>query len=353
MGSSFICGNKRNNIPDTADSVRKITETNPEDYAITSKKEVRILSIDGGGIRGIIPSVILREIERITKKHPSELFDLIAGTSIGGIISLALTTPSAQKTPLLTTEDILDIFMKNGKKIFRKSLYKTVESLSGLLDEKYEAAGLEEMLERYFLSTKLSQSLTPVLVTSFELERYRAFTFRSWDKKNDFQRKFVGRATSAAPVYFPLAKGENMEGVKFACIDGGVVTNNPSFLAYTEAKKLYPNAKSFTVISIGTGKANITFDVDEMEDWGACKWVSPLINIMRDANCKTVHEMLKNEFPHTYFRLQPTLSDDVLKLDDTAKDHNEKLVVIAEEFVLKNIKRIEEICKLLVSPKNI
>src|SRR5262245_52031332 len=112
----------------------------------------RILSLDGGGIRGIIPATVLTEIETRTGARIAELFDLIAGTSTGGILALGLVKPSAddENRPQYAASDLAELYEKEGKHIFRRSSWRQITGLGNLLDEKYDAKGLEEVLDDYF-----------------------------------------------------------------------------------------------------------------------------------------------------------------------------------------------------------
>jgi hypothetical protein len=115
---------------------------------------VKILSIDGGGIRGIIPALVLAEIERLTGRPACELFDLIAGTSTGGIIALGVTVPGkdgpgAGKKPRWSAHDLADLYAGEGPKIFHRSLLRTIETVDGLVEQKYAPSGLEAARERH------------------------------------------------------------------------------------------------------------------------------------------------------------------------------------------------------------
>lgn len=139
----------------------------------------RVLTIDGGGIRGVIPALVLREFEEVTGRPVHELFDLIVGTSTGALLGLGLTTPDASGGPRYSAEELADLYLDEGPNIFsRGSLYR-VRSANGLINSRYPASGIEEVLERYFGGTRLSEQLGDVLVTTYETERRDPFLFRS------------------------------------------------------------------------------------------------------------------------------------------------------------------------------
>ncbi|MDJ0736642.1 MAG: patatin-like phospholipase family protein [Nostocaceae cyanobacterium] len=141
-------------------------------------KTIKILSIDGGGIRGIIPAVILSEIEEKTGKRIAELFDFIAGTSTGGILTLGLTKPDAQGQPQYTANHLIKLYEIEGKKIFHRSDAIT-EKMSPIWRRKFPSNGIEGVLQEYFGDTLLSQALKEVLITSYDAENSSVLVFPS------------------------------------------------------------------------------------------------------------------------------------------------------------------------------
>ena len=137
----------------------------------------KVLSIDGGGIRGIIPATILAEIEQRTSRPTASLFDLMAGTSTGGIISLALSRDGGGGVPKYRALDLLDLYVNRGPEIFSRSFWQGVSSVAGLTEEKYSQRPLEGILKEYFDEAPLSAALTRVLVSSYEIETRSPFFF--------------------------------------------------------------------------------------------------------------------------------------------------------------------------------
>ncbi len=127
---------------------------------------IKILSLDGGGIRGIITATILAEIEDRTKRPISSLFDLIAGTSTGGILALGLAMPNNGK-PRYSARDLVQLYEDKGGRIFSHSLCHEIRSLWGLREERYPSNGIEAVLDEYFGTARLSESLTNLIITSY------------------------------------------------------------------------------------------------------------------------------------------------------------------------------------------
>lgn len=322
---------------------------------------VKIISIDGGGIRGIIPAVILCAIEngiRAKKGDSARLADhveLVAGTSTGGIITcgMLIPNPSDPKQARYTMEEVLDIYMQRGKDIFSRTARHKFRTLGGLTDEKYEATGLEEALEEKFGATKLSELLRPCLITAYDI-RYRKTVFFGSHKTDDGQNKGrdflvqdVARATSAAPTYFEAANIASLAGVHHALIDGGVFANNPAMCAYAEARGMTlggierPTAKDMYMVSIGTGTVKKEYPYAKAKDFGMMEWVKPVIDIMMSGNSETVSYQLEKLFgaggnPSGYIRIEPELHNASPDMDDASPENLAALKEAGNKFVSDN-----------------
>ena len=171
---------------------------------------MRVLSIDGGGIRGLIPALVLADIERRTERPICQLFELIVGTSTGGILALALTRaePGDAARPALSAQDAVALYEAEGPRIFSRDLVRRITTADGVLDERYDDEGLREALDRYLGASRLAAALTDVLVTAYEIERRMPFFFRSAraraDATYDYAIADAARAT-APPTSSPSA----------------------------------------------------------------------------------------------------------------------------------------------------
>src|SRR3977135_845575 len=126
-------------------------------------KLVKILSIDGGGIRGIVPSIVLAEIERRTQRPVAKLFDLVAGTSTGGILALGLTIPKESGGPLYRADEFAGMYAREGPRIFSRSTWHKVTGFNNLINVKYSSSGIEAVLKEFFGESRLSHAATSVL----------------------------------------------------------------------------------------------------------------------------------------------------------------------------------------------
>ena len=188
----------------------------------------RILSIDGGGIRGLVPATVLAEIERRTGRHVAELFDVIAGTSTGGILACGLTLPGDGAHRRAPPRSWCGCTSTTGRRSPRMSSWGRCARSS---TRNTRTRG-SRVLRHYMGDALLSGCVTDVLVTAYDIERRRPFFFRSArarvDRSYDFPLWMVARSTSAAPSYFEpfLLPAEPPEG-HYALVDGGSSPTTP------------------------------------------------------------------------------------------------------------------------------
>jgi len=336
---------------------------------------MRILSIDGGGIRGIIPGQILVTFEKKLQQlsgdegmRIADVFDLVAGTSTGGILSCLYLCPdsAAPSRPMFTAEQAVNLYLQNGDDVFDLSVFKEMTSLGGLTDERYSADYLEKLLKSYFDDLKLSDLLKPCLITAYDINRRKAHFFNSADtagsrSEKDFLVRDVARSTSAAPTYFEPANIEAGDRSVYPLIDGGVFANNPAMCACVEAFKINPTVKisDLQVLSLGTGTISDAYHYSEARNWGKVAWLTPILDILMSGVSETVHCQLENLFrcadcEFQYLRLQPDLKDfpDVNAALDFASESNmDALQRAAMSFVEDEAvnRQLDEFAQLLLA----
>ncbi len=149
--------------------------------------------------------MLLAEIEKRTEQPIAGLFDLVAGTSTGGIIALGLTIPRCPGAPLYSAQRFVELYEHEGARIFHRSLLRAMFAVDNLTWKKYSSSGVEQVLEEYFGDSRLRDAATDVVITSYEIERRFPFFFKSRSARKrpdyDFLARDVARATSAAPTY--------------------------------------------------------------------------------------------------------------------------------------------------------
>jgi len=314
---------------------------------------MRVLSIDGGGIRGIVPAIVLAEIERVSRRRIHELFDLIAGTSTGGILACALTAPDDDGLSRHTAAELVDLYRTEGPTIFRRSLWHRIESAEGLIDEKHDDAGLQRALEKYLGDTELHQALTKVLVTAYDIEAREPFFFKSWrshESARDFRMTTVARATAAAPTYFEPHRARPTDGgTPLALVDGGVFATNPGMCAFAESQRLAPGSRTL-LLSLGTGELTQPIPYEKARGWGLIEWVRPVIDVVFDGVADTVHYQLGQLLADgDYTRLQVMLDRASDALDDASRRNLRLLEEQANELVDKRRDEIARVCAALTA----
>ncbi len=323
---------------------------------------IKILSIDGGGIRGVIPGVVLAEIERRTKQPIAHLFDLVAGTSTGGILALGLTIPKHSGAPLYAAEELVEMYEREGHRIFSRSLVRRLFAVDNLTFKKYGAGGIEGVLLEYFGESRLRDALTDVLVTSYEVERCFPFFFKSIYARErpdyDFATRDVARATSAAPTYFePMRLLTGTTDHHYTLVDGGVFANNPAACALVEARASHPDADSYLVVSLGTGSLTRRLPVEIAKYWGSVRWAKPLIDIVFDGVSSTVDYQLQQLLPgkngeaRHYYRFQTTLDNHNSSLDNVSAENITALKGLALRMMDRQCDDLDELCEKLTEPK--
>ena len=308
----------------------------------------KILSIDGGGIRGLIPGQILIALENKLKEKSKDsqariatYFDFFAGTSTGGILTCLLLCPDEHdpQKPKFSAEEAVDLYKRYGDKIFKASFLSKILNYKSLFSEKYHAKHLEEVLLNYFRDTRLSKLLKPCLITAYDIQERKSHFFASHDfprkgDGGDFYLKDVCRATSAAPTYFELALVKSLSGVSYPMIDGGIFANNPSLCAYSEVRnsKGDPGAKDMLILSLGTGSENQSYSYRKAKGWGALGWVKPSIDIMMSGAAETTNYHLVKMFEASgsetnYCRIQPEhLRNAVPEMDNASQQNLQALI---------------------------
>ena len=289
----------------------------------------KILSLDGGGVRGILTAAVM---ERLFDGYPDfSKADLIAGTSIGGILALGL---AAGKTP----SELKILLYQECEKIFDDSWLHDLRELDGLAGASYDNTALKSILQQIFGKLTLGELSKKVVIPSFNLDNKDA-KLRSWEPKfhhnfenssdNNLLVSEVALRTSAAPTYFPSFG---------TFIDGGVIANDPSLaatlLTQDAAVNIFPRPalNEIAVMSIGTGKS-LTYIEGQDHDWGDVRWVQPLIQLLLDANMGVVEGQCSQLLKDRFCRIAPIFNNNIsIPLDSWRR--RDDLLSIAKQIDL-------------------
>lgn len=283
---------------------------------------MRVLAIDGGGIRGLLPGVVLAELERLSGHPTHELFDLIAGSSAGGLVASALAVPGPDGGARWTANEVTGLFEREGARIFRRTLGRSVRTRFGFSRPRYSDETLNEVLTDYCGSVRLRDATTGLMVCSYDVESRAPVRFMSWAAKEDagHDRALwqVARATIAAPTYFaPMRLTPPGMHAPGSLIDGGIVAHNPGLLAAIEGATMRPQ-EPVTIVSLGTGELNKRLRWEEASTYGAVRWARPMIDMFFDASSSIVQEQLDRMLGPRNHRFQIPLTGCTEAMDDAS-----------------------------------
>ncbi|KAL5777835.1 hypothetical protein ACOSP7_010761 [Xanthoceras sorbifolium] len=344
---------------------------------------ITVLSIDGGGIRGLIPGTILAFLESELQKLDGEdariadYFDVIAGTSTGGLVTAMLTTPDEKNRPLFAAKDIKEFYLSHCPKIFPQPGFQlfanATKMLKALSGPKYDGKYLHKIVREKLGSTRMHQTLTNVVIPTFDIKQLQPTIFSSYQVKEkqslDALLSDVCIATSAAPTYLPAHRFETKTSDgqvrEFNLIDGGVAANNPALVAIGEVTKAIIRGNSdffpikpmdygrFLVISLGTGsgKSEGKYSANEAAKWGLLSWLTsggstPIVDVftqssedMVDLHISEVFQALHSQ--ENYLRIQDDKLSGVVSSVDIATQKNlEDLVKVGEGLLKKPVSRV-------------
>lgn len=296
-------------------------------------KTLNLLSLTGGGLAGYSACAVLAEIERRSGKKISEIFQLIGGTSIGGIVALSLAAGNS-------AADTLNFFTEDGPKIFKHSLLEDIEHFIEKrgIRAKFSVEAIETALHRCLGDKLLSESLTKVIITSFDLVAYEPFFFKSHDETSSYRMWQAGRATSAAETFFPAFV---LDGK--VLWDGGNIQNSPSVCVYAEAVNLWGDEQNYKMLSLGCGKAKSKFNPQHMIDPRIEEAAIEAFNLAFDGNMIIPNYIMKAILGNTYYEIQPNRPS-IVTLSNASPEAIQALKDTAAETIANNSATIDEFC---------
>lgn len=315
------------------------------------KKTIKILSIDGGGIRGYIPALILEYLSKLINSksdngHLSSVFDLIAGTSSGSITTLGIVSPEIKegtdfytKKNRFSMTEIVNVYESCRTDIFPERVFEQMGMVQQAFHKKYDSSGFELLLNDMFGTRTMGDSLSNVLVASFDVLSNKPFLISNED---DFYMKDAARGSSAAPTFFEPALIKSVsKGKKYCLVDGALAANNPAMFAYTEARLKFPKAEKFIILSLGTGQSEEHYSYEQIKNWGFVEWIlpsngTPLYSIMSKAQDGCVNIQLGNIPEVEYHRINPVLGKNSLEIDNISFNNMKKLKAAAMNMIDEN-----------------
>ncbi|RCV31514.1 hypothetical protein SETIT_6G184100v2 [Setaria italica] len=345
-------------------------------------KLVTVLSIDGGGVRGIIPAVVLAFLEEKLQEldgpdaRIADYFDVIAGTSTGGLLTTMLAAPGKNGRPLFNAKDLAQFYIDHSPKIFPQKnwiLSKIFGTLRMVRGPKYDGKYLHALLGQYLGDMKLDKALTNVIIPTFDIAFLQPTIFSSFELKHRPSKNAllsdIAISTSAAPTFFPAhyfeTKDEKGNTRAFNLVDGGVAANNPTLCAMSQVTKdivlgnddFFPvkpvDYGKFMVVSIGCGSnRNRKYSAKAAAKWGIFNWLikdgtAPIIDMFNSASGDMVDIHLCVLFralrsSRNYLRIQyDQLTGSAGSIDDCSKENMDKLVKIGKDLLGQTVSRVD------------
>ncbi|GAB6088862.1 patatin-like phospholipase family protein [Spirochaeta dissipatitropha] len=328
-------------------------------------ESVFILSLDSGGIRGLIPARVLLSLEERLRTLGcttaiGDLFHLIAGTSTGALIAFGLAMP--EKSNRTDMKRLCNLYRKLGHTVFPPDRFFSLRTMRQAFTEKYNAEPFERLLKATFGDCTLKDCRTNLLVCSYDTVRRKPHLFknrldRSIEDPNFFLRD-AARASAAAPTFFKPALIQDIPydeqpARDYCLIDGAVFADNPAMAAYIEARKIYPGAGRYILVSLGTGQQQGAYRYEDIKSWGYMDWVSPMRNvplftIMNDGqSAMTSHQLTKLpgvEFYRIDLPLPPEVSED---MDNSSKENMAAIEEFSSQVIDAFSDQLDTIARLL------
>ncbi len=322
----------------------------------------RILCLDGGGIRGVMPARILQKVEQQLGSPLKDHFDLIAGTSTGSILAAGIALGKS-------AEELLNLYKDKGLTIFP---YQNLYSLKrlplilkyGISAPKFSDEGLIAVLQEQFGDKKLSEITTnseqgmdslKVLIPSYDTQSRNPVIFKSWSHDrwySDIPLWEICLCSASAPTYFPAHRIEK-NGQEYSLIDGGVCANNPVSCALAEAIKLLRQSSNqsaanvidqIKIISIGTGDPTSPIPWEQVRGWGLIQWGLHIADVFMDAP-PDVHRYIAEQIignESNYIRLQLPLKESLLNIDDARESTLQALLEKTNAYIDQEQERLEK-----------
>ena len=340
--------------PETESGVTFVPGIGPRTYGDC----IRILAIDGGGVRGLVPAIILADLEQRTHRPVSAEFDLIVGTSTGSILALGLTRPSDgdARSPALTANDLVELYRNQAARIFPYS-FGSLRYLRRIFRPKFDPREVEALYMHYFEDVRLQESLTNVAVPAYDIESNQRIWFQSWSSaQGSLLMRDIVRGATAAPTYFPPARiayrrhGDVIDYVSL--VDGALFANNPSQNALEFGKTIRPEDNpTVLLLSIGTGRSTRKHSFNEAWNWGVLGWMDPLLEIAFSDPAIDGIVSRALEGHGDYYRLQVELGTPPVELDDSSPDALKHLEQATRDFLAAHKQDLDQIVYQLSLPR--
>lgn len=338
-----------------------------------------IISLDGGGIRGLVQAAILdylekkiQEIQEDNRIRLGNLVDFVAGTSTGSIVGalMILHDDKIPTRPKYYLSDIVKLYVTIGPKVFRSRFFHNLKTVWGLFGPKFPASNIEgpliEMLDHY----KLEDLIKPCLFTGYDIDKRRINIYTNQDihkKYGSYYLKDIIRGSTAIPSYFPPAYFREDLDIN-TIVDGGTFANNPSMVSYVECQKtIFPPNKEplnltpddILLISLGSGRSHRkSFPYNKAKRFGLVQWAMPILDVLLSGSSDVVDTEVKNLFDvykrgDNYKRINPPLNYSTGPATDASEENITNLLKDASDYIEKNQAFLNTLAREIIDINNL
>ncbi|KTD44628.1 patatin-like phospholipase family protein [Legionella quateirensis] len=341
-------------------TVYPVKGTTPSQQAsnetICPKEYYTILTIDGGGTRGLIPLAYLKYLEQQNPDGIASIFNLMGGISTGAIITAALSKEQSEHSDSyhFTAKQISDLYRKKSPDFFSQSLLYRIISLNGLILPLFNSQNKNDFFKEHFKNSTLKNLSNHVALFAYDIKHKNILIFCNWIKCDNSLNQYsiadiVSGATSVMGIFAPIMLSTVDHQIKYDIADLGLIINNPAYMTTRLASKICPNVHHYVVLSLGTGNYPEMSSNQESYHWGLYQWMPNLIAAATETNSQAaseylsffmVHEMSTiptNQLPKLiYIRLNPVLDWNDSKPFATSPENLDYFEKKADEDIKKN-----------------
>ncbi|MDN3905736.1 patatin-like phospholipase family protein [Arthrobacter sp. YD2] len=318
---------------------------------------LRILSIDGGGIRGIIPLTWLMALEEQTGQRTAELFDLVVGTSAGGMAALALVSPQHNGHGY-SAEEVRRLNLDSASQVFPRFPGHPAHAAAPAGAPRYSAEPLKHYLDEALGDLPLSAAVRPVAVTTCDLAHTEALHFAGGGLEpsvlGDAPMALAAQATASLPRYFPAVPFTDTEGTARQLVDGGLAADDPALLGYSLGTVLPEAVDGVLMVSLGTGtsagnrNAGLRLGAEQTQQTPELQVLEKDLSMVLSGPGQVARDCLELILGDRYVRIQTELLPDASHDSDNADEENlQRLIATAERMVRDTAADLDRLARLL------
>jgi uncharacterized protein len=324
----------------------------PTAHQWCGRRRVQLLSIDGGGVKGLIPLRVIIEIVKRTQMPLHELFDGFSGTSAGALILNALLLPDDKNRAKYTPQDLWKLVDQQFPRIFKKNYWSSIKTGFGLFKPMYCAQILETCIQQIFGEALFKDQLRDVLVPAFNTRTFEPIVFTRHQARTEVEKSalkvsdVVLSSCSAPTMFLPFRLGNDQ------FIDGGTFANNPAILAFCQGRELLGEESDIYMLSIGCGTANYAKRYKKFVDGGRIKWVPRMVEIFLSGTDKVSNYIATKLLKKNYERIEVPINLKNNHLDDASESNIVYLKSTAEKWIADNSPYLDRLCTELTAGRS-